>query len=109
MSMTRSTLTGSTDWPASTSRRSSSMRRPTELPSPDHVEVEVGHAVEGVVADVEHQPVAALVDALGPRHLLGGGDEADDNVGVLVGDGMGVVDVLARNHQHVGGRGRVDV
>ena len=47
--------------------RARSPRRPGQAPPAEHVEVEVGHGVRGVLAHVEHQPVAALGDALGPR------------------------------------------
>ena len=63
----------------------------------------------GVVAHVEHQPVAPLGEALGAGDPLGGGEHLGQDVAVLGGDVGGVADVLARHDEHVHGRGGVDV
>ena len=45
--------------------------------------MQMGHRVEGVVADVEDQAVPRLGDALLARHLLGGADELGEQGPVL--------------------------
>ena len=65
-----------------------SARRPVQGPATQHVEVEVGHGVEGVGPHVEHQPVAAVLagDPLGLGHLPGRGEQGGHLVGVALVD-----------------------
>ena len=44
--------------------------------------MEVGHAVAGVLADVEHQAVPAFGEPFEGGHLLGGGEHAGEDDGV---------------------------
>ena len=58
--------------------------RPVEGPAAEHVEVEVGHRVEGVGTHVEHQPVAAVLaaDPLGLGHRPGRGEQGGHLAGI---------------------------
>ena len=71
--------------------------------------MEVRDAVEGVVADIEDEPVPPPVDALGAGHRLRGREHLGQHGAVRVGHLVGVGDVLLRDDQHVGRGGRVDV
>src|SRR5436305_14222654 len=57
--------------------RESSARRPTEALAAEDVKVQVRDGIEGIVAHVQHQAVAAVRDALLARHILGGCDHLD--------------------------------
>lgn len=71
--------------------------------------MEVRHGVAAVGADVEHEAVAPLGQPLAGRHLLGQ-DVHRRQVGTVVDRQlMGVVDVLPRDDQHVGGHRRAEV
>ena len=48
--------------------------RPAHLVTAHHVHVQVGDAVEGMLADIEYEAVPACRDALGAGHRLGGGE-----------------------------------
>lgn len=71
--------------------------------------MEVAHGVGGVVADVEHEAIAALGQALVAGHLLGGREHLGQHFGVARVDGVGRLDMAAGHHQDVHGHGRVDV
>jgi hypothetical protein len=53
-------------------RVTASAGRPTHLASPQHVQVEVGHGILRMVADVEDESEAAFGEALVRGDLLGG-------------------------------------
>lgn len=60
-----------------------------------------GHA--GVVADVEGEPVARVVDALGTPNLAGEGEEPAEGLGVAGLDLASIGDVFAGNDEGVDG------
>src|SRR5437016_4109022 len=69
----------------------------------EHVQVQVGHRVAGVVAHVDHQPVARLGDAFLGRDPLSRRDHLREEVTVLGPKGGGRLDVVARHYEHVHG------
>lgn len=71
--------------------------------------MEVRHGVAAVVADVAHEAVAAVGQALGRRHLLGQEVHRRQILGVLGLQLVGVGDVRARDDEHVCRHRRVDV
>ena len=77
----------------------------------EHVQVQVRNRVHGVGPDVEDQPVAPF--GCGQPGLVGHGPSRHQHVGqhrpVLGRHGRGVVDVAARDHEHVQVGRRVDV
>ena len=81
-------------------------------PAAEDVQVEVGDRVEGVLAHVEHQPVAAVgtTDPLGVGHRLGRHQQGGDVLGVARRSTTRGVDDVAHGHdQHVHGRLGVEV
>src|SRR5712691_2173750 len=89
-------------------RRSLNPGASPAVPTED-VQVQVGHRVAGVVAHVEHQPVARLGDAFLGRDPLSRRDHLREEVTVLGPKGGGRLDVVARHYEHVDGRGGLDV
>lgn len=69
----------------------------------------MGHAVHRILADVEDEPVSALVHPRETRDLLGGEEEGLEHCSVARRQGVGVVDVPAWNDEHVHRGGWGDV
>ena len=70
-------------------------------PAAEDVEVEMGHGVGGVLAHVEHEPVAALGDALVLGHRRAATTMSARTSASVVLDGGGVVDVAAGDDEDV--------
>jgi zinc transporter ZupT len=73
------------------------------------VEVQVRDAVAGVWAGVDNAAIASLGQAFEASDFSGSSDDCTDDGIVLGLERFGVVDVLVRHHQHVGGQLRIDV
>jgi hypothetical protein len=73
------------------------------------VEVEMGHGIRCVLADVEHEPVAALGDPFGLGHVAGGGEDTGERFGVTGFEHAGIVDVASGDHEDVHGSLGVEV
>ena len=71
--------------------------------------MEMGHAVASVLSHVEDQPVTPVEHPFGLRHRPGGGEQLGHLLGVLGGNGSGVLDVAARHHQYMHRGSRVEV
>ena len=80
-----------------------------ELASADKVKVEVVNRHAGCVANIEGEPVSGFVDAFGPAHLAGEGEQPGERFGVSCFDLAGVRNVLAGNDEVVDGGAGVDV
>lgn len=82
---------------------------PTHGPAADHVQVKVRDRVPRVLADVEDQAIPRIGDAIGGGDRLGGHQHVGQDLRVGGADHPGMFDVAFRNHQHMGGRRRVEV
>src|SRR5690606_31223761 len=72
-----------------------------QLLSPQHVNVHVEDLLAGIRSHIADDPVAALLDALAPRHLPGRAEQLGDAAGVSIGHLAQGVLVGLRDDQHV--------
>ena len=83
--------------------------RPAHLLTADDVHVQVGNAVQGVLPDVEHQPIAAIRDPHRRGTRSSGDEHLGHDVAMVRGDFCGVGDVVSRDDEEVNRGSRIDV
>src|SRR5215213_8516422 len=103
------TLTGVGDTCASQITRWSSTGGPFHAPASEDVEMEVGNGVLGVVAHVEHEPVAVAFQALDAGHTLSHLEHLGQDPAVFGAHRVGRLDVHLGHDEHVAGKGGLDV
>src|SRR5580693_6763708 len=86
-----------------------SPRRPCHGPAAEHMGVHMPDRLSRSGTGVEHDPVSAVGDALGDGDLVRLGDELVEQAVTGAGQGGDVRVMVARDHQDVRGRLRVDV